>query len=153
MENSIVAIKQALLELSSLWVNQRRQGIEITLKSIELSLKQEDKNTSGDKHHTARAMLQKDRENAGKQLFEIEQLEKTLQQISLTKSTHVRLGSLVTTNQGIFFVCISKGMTIYNNTTYFIIGTQAPVAKAMLGKQERESFNFNDKTYTIIEIH
>ncbi len=55
-------------------INFRLERIQKTIADIEYSLKDESKSTSGDKHHTGRAMLQIDRENAGNQLREIEKV-------------------------------------------------------------------------------
>ena len=49
-------------------IKSRHRSILNTISDIETSLKDESKNTSGDKHNTGRAMLQIERENAGKQL-------------------------------------------------------------------------------------
>lgn len=72
-------IKKELLAYCKYQINQRYLKIKQTIQDIEESLMEESKNTSGDKHETGRAMLQIDRENAGKQLLEIEKLMDILQ--------------------------------------------------------------------------
>src|SRR5690554_4343317 len=93
-------IKSALLKECEHQVQKRYDKINQSIASIEESLWEESKGTSGDKHHTARAMLHIDRENAGKQLSEVEKLISLLEKIDILQSSdYVRLGSLVYTDK------------------------------------------------------
>ena len=69
-------LKSILLKQCSQFVATRNEKILKTIKDIEYSLKEESKSTSGDKHHTGRAMLQIDREHVGYQLKEIEKVKR-----------------------------------------------------------------------------
>lgn len=102
---SISETKNKLLQKCRLAVGTRFDKIRKTIADIEESLLEESKNTSGDKHETGRAMLQIDRENAGKQLLEIEKLIQLLDRIDVNATTdYVRLGSLVTTDKFKYFI-------------------------------------------------
>ena len=101
-------LKSNLLIQCSQFVTKRHVRILNTIADIENSLKEESKSTSGDKHHTGRAMLQIERENVGNQLKEIEKVQRKLNKITINNSSEVvRLGSLVYTDQAIFFISIS----------------------------------------------
>ena len=98
-------IKEHLLLSCEQQILQKYIIVQDKIKGIIASLDDATKSSAGDKHETARAMLQLDREQAGERLVEIEKTLEVLHKINLTKSaTHAHLGSLVTTNKGNFFL-------------------------------------------------
>ncbi len=146
-------IKEALLEKCFGYVEARKQKILTSIANIEESLFEEGKSTAGDKHHTGRAMLQIDRENVGKQLLEVEKIERVVHAINLdSKSDLAKLGSLVTTVTATYFLSISAGAITVNGDTYFCISTLAPVGKLLQGKAVGDSFYFNGSEIQITNI-
>ncbi|PHS66901.1 MAG: 3-oxoacyl-ACP synthase [Flavobacterium sp.] len=134
-------------------INFRLERIQKIIVDIETSLKEESKSTSGDKHHTGRAMLQIERENAGNQLREIEKVLQQLNKVDVsTTSKVIRLGSLVKTNHANFFISISVGKLEVNNIFYLGVAPNAPIGLYLLGKKEREQFSFNGKVYKIEKV-
>ena len=110
-------IKEHLLLSCEQQIMQKYIIVQDKIKGIVASLDDATKSSAGDKHETARAMLQLDREQAGERLVEIEKTLEVLHKINLTKTaTHAHLGSLVTTNKGNFFLSISLGVLIHQNT-------------------------------------
>lgn len=146
-------IKENLLQSCIQQVSAKYLTIQNKIKGIVASLDDATKSSAGDKHETARAMLQIDREQAGEQMAKIEKIQEVLYKIDLSQgSKNAHLGSLVTTNQGRFFLSISLGVLLVENTSYFCIGLQTPIGKLLFGKQAGDSFVFRDKTYTISKI-
>ncbi len=142
--------KQELLEQCKNYVDQRLQRIQKTISDIQESLTSETKSTAGDKHETGRAMLQLECEKAGNQLAEVQKLQEVLAKIDLSSSSiHIRLGSLVGTSQGNYFLSISAGKLTVKNDTYFAIAANTPIGKLLLGKTIGDSFNFNRKKIRI----
>jgi transcription elongation GreA/GreB family factor len=146
-------IKEKLVEKCSLWIKERHQLINKTLTDIKLALEEESKSSAGDKHETGRAMLQIERENAGHQLSEIENVEQTLKRVQITEpSGLVHLGSLVTTTQATYFLSISAGKFIIDNKEYYCIAPNAPIAQLLLGKRKGDSFVFHNEEFIIESI-
>jgi len=134
-------------------INFRLERIQKTIADIEYSLKEEPKSTSGDKHHTGRAMLQIDRENAGNQLREIEKVLHQVNKVNIsTTSKTIRLGSIIETNQANFFMSISVGKLEVNHTFYLGVAPNAPIGLCLLGMEEGDQFNFNGKVYKIEKV-
>ena len=134
-------------------VNERYQKIHKTISGIEESLKEESKSTSGDKHHTGRAMLQIDRENAGNQLREIEKVLHQVNKVNIsTTSKTIRLGSIIETNQANFFMSISVGKLEVERKFYLGVAPNSPIGFYLLGKTEGEQFNFNGRVYKIEKV-
>lgn len=145
--------KKHLLEHCKEQVSRRYSKINQTISDIEESLKEESKSTSGDKHETGRAMLQIDRENAGKQLLEIEKLMAILPRIDIrTQSEYVRLGSLVYTDKHTYFISISIGIVKIDSHEFLCIAINSPIGAQLTGKKSGENFQFNNQDYTILSI-
>ena len=134
-------------------IKLRHDSINKTISDIEYSLKEESKSTSGDKHHTGRAMLQIERENAGNQLREIEKVIYQLSKVDISLASEtIRLGSIVETNQATFFMSISVGKLETNNLLYLGVATNSPIGICLLGKTKGDQFNFNRKVYKVLTV-
>lgn len=145
--------KKQLLELCKEQVFRRYSKIKQTITDIEESLMEESKNTSGDKHETGRAMLQIDRENAGKQLMEVEKLMAILPRIDIqTKSDYVRLGSLVYTDKHTYFISISIGIVKLDTSEFLCVAINSPIGAQLIGKKAGDTFTFNNQNYSIESI-
>ncbi|WP_432412342.1 3-oxoacyl-ACP synthase [Rasiella sp. SM2506] len=146
-------LKVALLDHCQETVNKRFDKIKQTISDIVESLEDESKSSAGDKHETGRAMLQIDRENAGKQLREIESLLALVKKIDIKAvSDYVRLGSLVYTNNGTYFISISIGQILVGKTGYFCVALQSPIGQLLSGKKKGEAFTFNEKKFVVKSI-
>jgi transcription elongation GreA/GreB family factor len=147
---TVLELKSELLEHCRTTVQKRFEKIRQTIADIEESLMEEDKNSSGDKHETGRAMLQIDRENAGKQLQEVENIQNLLKRIDIrATSDYIRLGSLVNTNQGTYFISISIGVETIQEKPFLCVALNSPIGQLLAGKKKGEQFQFNDKTFII----
>ena len=150
---TLLELKFELKEQCKDLIMFRLERIQKTITDIEYSLKDDSKSTSGDKHHTGRAMLQIERENAGNQLREIEKVMHQLDKVDIsTTSKVIRLGSLVKTNHANFFMSISVGKLEVNNLFYLGVAPNAPIGLNLLGKEEGEQFNFNGTVYKIEKV-
>ncbi|MDG2052184.1 MAG: 3-oxoacyl-ACP synthase [Flavobacteriaceae bacterium] len=98
-------------------------------------------------------MLQIERENAGNQLREIEKVACQLSKVNISfASETIRLGSIIETNQAIFFMSISVGKLETNNSIYLGVAPNSPIGMRLLGKTKGDQFNFNKKVYKILEV-
>ena len=146
-------IKSVLLKKCSDLVLERHQRIIKSISDIESSLKDESKSTSGDKHHTGRAMLQIEREQLGKQLNEIVKVQRQLDKVEIhPTSERAKLGSLVHTNHGTFFLSISVGSLQAGNANYLGVAPNSPIGILLLGKKAGNHFTFKQREYFIWDI-
>ena len=150
---TILELKFELQQQCKDLIKLRYDSINKTISDIEYSLKEESKSTSGDKHHTGRAMLQIERENAGNQLREIEKVMHELGKVGISLASEtIRLGSIVETNQSNFFMSISVGKLETNNLIYLGVAPNSPIGMCLLGKTKGDQFNFNGKVYKILAV-
>lgn len=146
-------LKITLLDHCKETVEKRYTKIKQTITDIVESLEEESKSSAGDKHETGRAMLQIDRENAGKQLHEIENLQFLVKKIDIKAiSDYVRLGSLVYTNHGTYFISISIGQITVGKTGYYCVALHSPIGQLLSGKKKGETFSFNEKEFVVKSI-
>lgn len=146
-------MKQSLYQLCFNFIEQRiKTATEALLQAQEAS-NDDTKSSAGDKFETGREMAQQDI-NRNKQLLADAQQQKVVLQSleDVGKSTTVRSGSLVITNQGSFYISISAGQLSLYGKTYFAISSASPIGKLLIGKAIGEGFAFNGKTYSVIEI-
>ena len=122
-------------------------------RDIQESLTSETKSSAGDKHETGRAMLQLEREKAGKQLAAVQKLQATLDRITTNPTTRICLGSLVQTTQANYFVSISAGKLTINNTTYYAIAINSPIGNLLAGKMTEDRFHFNGNEIRIDTVY
>jgi len=145
--------KQKLVVECQKYVNLRLQRIHDVISGIQESLTSETKSSAGDKHETGRAMLQLEREKAGKQLAQVQKLQEIIKKIDISSvSNHVHLGSLVQTSNGTYFISISIGELKIDNNSYFAIAANTPIGKVLLGKKPNDTVLFNNKKMTIKEV-
>ena len=146
-------IKETLYKHCADFVNSKLHTIEKSIASHKKSLESETKSSAGDKHETGRAMVQLEMEKAGQQLQNVSIMQTTLAKIDVTTvSTIARLGSLVYTSQGIYYLSVSVGIIKLEKQQYFAVSTQSPIGKLFLGKQVMDIVTFNGKQITILEI-
>ncbi len=113
----------------------------------------ETKSSAGDKYETGRAMMQMEQDKHRGQLFKLQQLQNELEQLDLNKPyTSVLKGAIVFTSNGIFFISIGIGKIMIDGSPYFVISTEAPLSKSMIGLQKGASFSFQNRVYQIEEI-
>ena len=123
------------------------------IQEVQDAANNETKSSAGDKHETGRAMAQLETEKLTKQLVQAIKIEQTLAQINPNQEhQQVGLGSLITTNNGTFYLSVSLGKLVLNNVTYFIISPASPIGKLLFGLKPNDSFSFNHKSYHIITV-
>ena len=123
------------------------------MKDLEESLENESKSSAGDKYETGREMINLEFDKLTGQLREFRKLEGTLT-MSRRKdpSKRIQLGSIVKTSVANYFIAIPAGEISNGKEKFYAIGANAPVAQALLGKKEKESFDFNGNTNKILLV-
>ncbi|WP_027421039.1 GreA/GreB family elongation factor [Crocinitomix catalasitica] len=146
-------IKPALYQHCFDYVNERVKSIQDALASSQESANSETKSTAGDKHDTARAMMQLDVEQKSKQLAEAQKLHIGLRQIKPDqKQTIVQLGAVVSTNLGSYYIAISIGKVDFEGQSYFVISPGSPIGQALFGKKKGDTAEFNGRNITIENV-
>ncbi|WP_316815547.1 3-oxoacyl-ACP synthase [Pedobacter nyackensis] len=145
--------KEQLYQLCLSFIEQRIQTAETALTQAREASNDDTKSSAGDKYETSREMMQQDIDRNKRLLIDAEENKKILEAIGhAVPSDNIKGGSLVYTNQGIFYISISAGQLHVGDKTVFAISAASPIGKLMLGKKSKDSFSFNGKTYLIEDI-
>lgn len=148
-----MSVKEQLFKECKLYVEKREQTIREIMSSHKKALLTETKSSAGDKHETGRAMLQLEMEKASQQIAVAQQMKEVLHRINIEVSSEVaRLGSLVYTNKAVYYLAISMGAVIIENTNYFVISSSSPIGKLLLGKKINDAIYFNGQEIKITQI-
>ncbi|RLD65374.1 MAG: 3-oxoacyl-ACP synthase [Bacteroidetes bacterium] len=148
-----IYLKNKLLEACSLFVDKRHLTITTIMESSNKALQAETKSSAGDKHETGRAMLQLEIENASQQLSSIQKMTEILNKINYhIKNNRAKLGSLIITNKGNYFLSISAGVLNVDKEQFYAVSTSSPIGTLLIGKSKGDSFLFNGKEIEIIEV-
>ena len=112
----------------------------------------ETKSSMDDKYETSREMVQQQINNLQVQLNENIQARNSLKTINTNLHQTIGLGSLVQTDKGLFYIAVSLGEIIYNETKIFVISTESPLGKALYGKKRGEEISLNNIKQTILNL-
>lgn len=146
-------IKQLLFNHCKRALSRRLNTVQNAISSIEDALLSETKSSAGDKHETGRAILQLEREKAGKQLLEIQKQFEILNRIHVD-SVHksVRLGSVVFTSKFNYFISISAGEFKIDNTIFYAISPVTPLGHILMAKTKGDDIAFRSETIVINKV-
>jgi len=134
-------------------INDKISIIKSAINAAQTSANEETKSSAGDKYETGRAMAQLEIEKLTVQLNENKKLIQQLDLLNLQEiNTKIRIGSLIYTDQGNYFLSISIGNIVVGNQSFILLSPSSPIGKLFLGKSKGEVIEFNGKKIVIKDI-
>ena len=129
------------------------KSLELLINSTKESRDTANKSSAGDKHETSRAKIQTEIDNYSRQLdLSLNNLH-IIEQIDNSKKYNlVTQGSIVTTDNGVFFISIGIGKLEIRSNNYFIISLLSPIGSVMKGLSKNATFSFRGIKYSIKNI-
>lgn len=127
--------------------------VETNIRSMQNDLLSETKSSAGDKHETGRAMIHLEIEKLAAQLSQIRREKEKLQKITISKSSdQIKMGSLVLTDKGKYFLSISAGEIRLEEEMYYAVSGSSPVGKILLGQTSGNSIQLRNQTIRILDV-
>lgn len=77
-------------------------------------------------------------------MVSLKNMQTQMAKVLNSTSETVRVGSLVITNKARFYISVSLGEFFYENTRFYAISQESPMAKIMIGKTVGEDFILNN---------
>jgi len=147
-------VKQELHRQCCAYVSSRIDETSLAIADAQQTIARETKSSAGDKYETTREMMQQEINRDSGRLYELKKLEAVLNVTDPT-STHttVQPGSVVKTDGGNFYLGISAGLLTLGAEQYQAISPATPIGQRMMGLKKGDSFEFNKKQYTVLEVH
>ena len=146
-------LKKELLDHCLLLLDNKISILQSEFKIYMDSAANETKSTAGDKHDTSRSMMQMEQEKMGAQLRDLLNQKKVLLSIpNMVEGKTMKLGSIVFTNSGNFFLSIFSKPISIGTDLFFPVSLQSPIGKILLNSKLGQTLELNGKQYSIIEI-
>lgn len=149
MLNFKISLHQACLQRVDQTIALAIQAME----DVQNSANQETKSSAGDKYETGRAMMQLEKEKYAQQLAQAQDLRQQLEQLNPQQQhSQIQLGTLLRTNEGIYYLSVSLGKLIHEDQTAFVLSAASPLGQVLLGKKAREKITFQGRNIDILEL-
>lgn len=146
-------MKQKVHDTCCKMLAERIQSLKTQLSELIEGAKNDSKSTAGDKHETARAMMQIEQEKLTNQLNLLLTQEQTLNRIDpAAQNELVSNGALVKTDQGCIYISIPLGRIAVGDAFVMCISAQSPLGAKLVGKRNGDSEEFNGTAYRIEAI-
>ncbi|MCB9232951.1 MAG: 3-oxoacyl-ACP synthase [Bacteroidia bacterium] len=147
------AIKLELHQYCLKQINESLSALRQSMEDAQEAANSEEKSSAGDKYETGRAMAQLEHEKAASQLGETEKMARVVELIDPEKSTtEIKVGSLVVTDKGKFYISIPIGKIQLESGLYFAVSSVSPIGDLLRGKKAGESIKLNGNTFKILEV-
>lgn len=145
--------KRALVEACMRYVNQRKENARQAISAVNDAAAVETKSSAGDKFETAREMMQQELNRHGQLLADAERMGQVLDNLDIRPYLGpAKLGSLVETDRGSFFLAIGIGQLRIEGVLYWVISPASPLGQRFIGVDVGEQVTFNDTTYRINNV-
>ena len=134
-------------------LDQRIRSLKDELANTLEARNSDTKSSAGDKHEVGRAMVQQELDQLEAQLSKMHAMQQELARVSLERVyDQVAFGSLVSTDQGNYFIAIGAGPLELAGETCYAISLASPIGQALKDKHVRDVVAFNGRSITITAI-
>jgi hypothetical protein len=145
--------KRELYKKCEDWVNNSIEIAQTAMRDAQSASNSETKSTAGDKHDTARSMMQLEVEKLAGQLQNSRKLKEALSKIDLKKENlKGEFGALIFTTLNNYFISVSAGRIVLGDAEYYCISPSSPIGRMLSGKTEGEKFVVNSKVVEVLKI-
>lgn len=111
------------------------------------------KSSAGDKHETARAMLQAEQQKLSLQLTELQNQNAALQKINLNAKPSVIVhGTLINTDKGYLYLAVAIGKISVGDQSIIVLSPASPLGKVLTGLSVGSSATLTQTVYAIQSI-
>lgn len=147
--------KEFVFETLTNLLEERYRSMQANWNILMESNQQEGKSSAGDKHETGTAMVHLELQQLGRQLDELRRQLEEVYQSRPEKSTvigEVSLGSLVTTNLGLYYMITGFGKLQCIDQEVYVIGRTSPAGQALWGKSVGDGFEWGRVRGLVISV-
>ncbi len=146
-------IKHLLKQALQLLLQNKIESVQQSIASAKESRDGDSKSSAGDKHETARAMVQIEIDNLEHQLSRLLKSHSELVQLSTAPFVkEARTGSMVVTSVVNYYISSGIGKMELNGNFYYAISATSPIGALLLGKSAGDSIHFRGMEILIKEL-
>ena len=132
-----------------------RRLLELKEQTLALQhdVADESKSSAGDKHETARAMMNLEQEKLERQYQELMTMKDRFDKINFESPIDkIQLGSLIETNKGFFLLSVGLGKVKTNKQDLMLLSLQSPLGEVLFGKRVGDFVMLNKHEYIVIKV-
>jgi hypothetical protein len=146
-------IKKKLLALCMELIDERIRIARAAASGAQEAANEETKATAGDKHETARAIMQMETDKHSKIYNEARMQKNLMEQVNIEAvSSRIRQGSIVITTNGNFFLLLGLGKITLGTVEFYAIAPGSPIGKLLMEKKAGDAVEYNGRSYLINEV-
>lgn len=146
--------KEKVVKACLVLLNEKISYLQTSIRELTEGIANDSKSSAGDKHETARALIQAEQEKLQKQLENIFSQKIIIEKIDVgILPKKVSNGSLIKTARGYLFLCIPLGKMEVDKTTVFAISKESPLGLKIMGLKVHDVAEVNGIRYLIEDIN
>ncbi len=148
-----IELKKRIHRICLETLTDRANAAKKSMDDAQESANSEEKNSSGDKYETGRAMGQLDRDMFAKQLAQAGEEIKVIKNLNPDiVFTEAERGALVSLESGMIYIAAAVGPVKSEQGKVNAISVTSPIAQAIKGKKAGEFFELNGQSHRILDI-
>lgn len=146
--------KEKVVKACLVLLNEKISYLQTSITELTEGIANNSKSSAGDKHETARALVQTEQEKLQQQLENIFCQKTIIEKIDVgIVHKTVSKGSLTKTTRGYFFLCIPLGKIEVDKTTVFAVSMESPLGLKMTGLKVNGVAEVNEIEYLIEHLY
>ena len=145
--------KAALVTHLTDLLEQRAASLQAELSATLEARNSDTKSSAGDKHEVGRAMMQQELDQLEGRLASVRAMQQELTRVPMDRlHEHVAFGSLVTTDQGTYFIAIGLGAVEAKDGTCYAISLASPIGQALRDRRTGDVVTVNGRAIRVLEV-
>ena len=134
-------------------LSEKINELRFMISDLAQDAQNDAKGSAGDKHETALSMMHLEQEKLNQKLAEIIAQKNVVDKIDADAiHTKVALGSLVQTNEMLFYISAALSKIQLENKTIIAVSPQSPLGSQLLGKSLGDEVIINTNRFQIKSI-
>lgn len=134
-------------------LSEKINELRLMISDLAQDAQNDAKGSAGDKHETALSMMHLEQEKFNQKLAEIIGQKNGIDKIDADAiHTKVALGSLVQTNEMLFYISAALPKITIDNKTIIAVSSESPLGSQLLGKSPGDMVLINSNRFEIKTI-
>ena len=134
-------------------LSEKINDLRFMISDLAQDAQNDAKGSAGDKHETALSMMHLEQEKLNQKLAEIIEQKNVVDKIDADAiHTKVALGSLVQTNEMLFYISAALPKIQLENKTIIAVSPQSPLGSQLMGKSLGDEILINTNRFQIKAI-
>ncbi|TAE50198.1 MAG: 3-oxoacyl-ACP synthase [Bacteroidetes bacterium] len=133
------SLKLQLHQACTAQIEEKIADLERAIRDAQQAASDDTKSSAGDKYETSREMMKLEMDKYGSQLSKAADMLKALGQISPDpRPGPIGQGSLVTTDEGVYYLSVSLGKVRVGELSFFALSPASPIGQALQHRRAGE---------------